>query len=119
AFCADLPAAEADLYAASQRPIAVAALDEPLGVQPGWRTIPSWFVVAGQDHAINPDSQRAAAGRMGATTVEIEYGSHSIAVSQSEGVAAVVMDAVDAVAGQGAAVPSRDQRERFAVGRTP
>src|SRR5262249_19120388 len=59
AFCADLPAAEADVYGASQRPVAVAALDEPLAVQPGWMTIPSWFVVAGCHHSINPDSQRA------------------------------------------------------------
>jgi hypothetical protein len=40
---------------------------------------------------------------MGATTVEIEGGSHSIALSQSTRVAEVVMDAVNAVAGQGAA----------------
>jgi pimeloyl-ACP methyl ester carboxylesterase len=103
AFCADLPAAEADVYGAGQRPVAVDALDEPLGVQPGWKTIPSWFVIAGADHSINPDSQRAAAARMGATTVEIEGGSHSIALSQSARVAAVVIDAVAAVAGQGAA----------------
>jgi pimeloyl-ACP methyl ester carboxylesterase len=103
AFCADLRATEADVYGASQRPVAVAALDEPLGVQPGWRTIPSWFVIAGADHAINPDSQRAAAARMGATTIEIEGGSHSIALSQPARVAEVVMDAVEAVAAQDAA----------------
>ena len=105
AFCADVAADEAALYGASQRPVAVAALDEPLGVQPGWKTIPSWFVVAGADHSINPDSQRAAAERMGATTIEIEGGSHSIAVSQPERVAAVVLEAVAAVAsGHAAAV---------------
>ena len=103
AFCDDVPAEEAAIYGASQRPVAVAALDEPLAVQPGWKTIPSWFVVAGADHSINPDSQRAAAARMGATTVEIEGGSHSIALSQSTRVAGVVIDAVNAVAGQGAA----------------
>ena len=104
AFCADLPAAQADVYGASQRPVAVAALDEPLAVQPGWRTIPSWFVIAGADHSINPDSQRAAAARMGATAVEIDGGSHSIALSQPARVAEVVLEAVDAVAGEGAEV---------------
>ena len=103
AFCADLPAEEAAVYGASQRPVAVDALDEPLGVPPGWKTIASWFVIAGADHSINPDSQRAAAERMGATTVEIEGGSHSIALSQPARVAAVVIDAVAAVAGRGAA----------------
>ena len=100
AFCADVPADEAAVYGAGQRPVAVNALDEPLAVQPGWKTIPSWFVIAGADHSINPDSQRAAAARMGATTVEIEDGSHSIAVSQPARVAGVVLDAAAAVAGQ-------------------
>jgi pimeloyl-ACP methyl ester carboxylesterase len=98
AFCADLPAPEAGVYGAGQRPVAVAALDEPLGVEPAWMTIPSWFVIAGRDHSINPDSQRAAAARMGATTVEIEDGSHSIALSHPGRVAAVVLDAVTTVA---------------------
>jgi pimeloyl-ACP methyl ester carboxylesterase len=35
AFCADVPAEEAAVYGASQRPVAVDALDEPLAVQPG------------------------------------------------------------------------------------
>jgi hypothetical protein len=39
---------------------------------------------------------------MGATTVEIEGGSHSIALSHSARVAAVVIDAAAAVAGQSA-----------------
>jgi pimeloyl-ACP methyl ester carboxylesterase len=103
AFCADVPAEAAAVYGASQRPVAVHALDEPLAVQPGWATIPSWFVIAAADHSIDPDSQRAAAARMGATTVEIEGGSHSIALSRPERVAAVVIDAAAAVAGQGAA----------------
>jgi len=104
AFCADVPAEEAAVYGASQRPVAVDALDEPLAVEPGWRRIPSWFVVAGADHAINPDSQRAAAARMGAATVEIEGGSHSIALSQSARVAGVVLEAASAVTGRDAAL---------------
>ena len=40
---------------------------------------------------------------MGATAVEIEGGSHSIALSQPARVAAVVIDAANVVAGQGAA----------------
>jgi pimeloyl-ACP methyl ester carboxylesterase len=60
-------------------------------------TVPSWFVVAGDDHAINPDSEQAAAKRMGSTMVEIDGGSHSIALSQPTRVAAVILDAVAAV----------------------
>jgi pimeloyl-ACP methyl ester carboxylesterase len=57
-------------------------------------------VIAGADHSIDPDSQRAAARRMGATTVEIEGGSHSIALSHPARVAGVVLDAAAAVAGR-------------------
>jgi pimeloyl-ACP methyl ester carboxylesterase len=102
AFCADLPVADADVYGAGQRPVAVGALDEPLAVEPGWATIPSWFVIAAEDHSINPDSQRAAAARMGATAIEIEGGSHSIALSHATRVSRVVIDAVNTVAGDGA-----------------
>lgn len=96
-FAADLPADEAAVLGASQRPAAELAFGEPLAVQPGWKTIPSWFVVAGADHAINPESERAAAKLMGATTVEIEGGSHLIMLSQAARVTEVIQDAVAAV----------------------
>jgi lactate dehydrogenase-like 2-hydroxyacid dehydrogenase len=40
-------------------------------VEPGRRKIPSWWAVAGADRTNNPDSQRAAGERMGATIVEV------------------------------------------------
>jgi pimeloyl-ACP methyl ester carboxylesterase len=70
---------------------------EPLAVTPGWKKAPSWFIVAGADRAINPDSERAAAQRMGATTSEIDGGSHAIALSQPDRVTAVILDALHAV----------------------
>ncbi|MET1074813.1 MAG: alpha/beta hydrolase [Umezawaea sp.] len=93
-FGADLPAEVTAVAAVSQRPVAQAALGEPLGVEPAWRTLPSWFAVATADHAIHPDSQRAAAKRLGATTIEVEGGSHSIAVSHPDEVANLVLEAV-------------------------
>jgi pimeloyl-ACP methyl ester carboxylesterase len=96
-FAADLSDEEAEVLAASQRPAAEVAFGEPLAVEPAWKTIPSWFVVAGNDHAINPDAERAAAERMGATMIQIDGGSHSIALSQSQRVSEVIMDAVAAV----------------------
>ena len=97
-FGADLPADFAATAAVSQRPVAQGALGEPLGVEPAWKKLPSWFAVATADHAIDPDSQRAAAKRLGATTVEVEGGSHSIAVSRPEEVTALIVAAVTAVA---------------------
>ncbi|MDQ2589256.1 alpha/beta fold hydrolase [Saccharothrix yanglingensis] len=96
-FAADLPAEFTATAAATQRPIAARALAEPLAVEPAWKTLPSWFAVATEDNAIHPDSQRAAAKRLGATTVEVR-GSHAIAVSRPDEVAALVLAAVRAVA---------------------
>jgi pimeloyl-ACP methyl ester carboxylesterase len=67
---------------------------------PRARELVSRFVVAGADRTINPHTERGAAERMGATMVEIEGGSHSIAVSRSEEVTAVILQAVEAVTAQ-------------------
>jgi pimeloyl-ACP methyl ester carboxylesterase len=96
-FAADVPAADAALRALTQRPAAAVGLGEPLAVEPAWRRVPSWWVFGTADHAINPDYQRDTAKKIGATTTELEGGSHSIAVSRSAEVAAVISDAVRAV----------------------
>lgn len=95
-FAADLPADHAVVAAASQRPAALAALTDQLSVDPAWKKLPSWFAVATADHAIDPDSQRAAAERLGSTTIEID-GSHSIAGSRPTEVANLILEAVKAV----------------------
>ncbi len=95
-FAADLPDEVTATAAVSQRPIAARALAEPLAVEPAWKSLPSWFVVATADNAINPDSQRAAAGRLGATTVEVEA-SHAVALSRPTEVADQILAAVTAV----------------------
>ena len=48
-----LPASEADVLAAVQRPLTSLALTQKSGV-PAWKTIPSWAVVGTADHAIPP-----------------------------------------------------------------
>lgn len=58
AFAADLPARDTALMAATQRPAALAALGSPSG-PPAWKTIPSWYLVAGADQAIPPAAQRS------------------------------------------------------------
>jgi pimeloyl-ACP methyl ester carboxylesterase len=97
-FAADLPAEFTATAAVSQRPVAQRALGEPLAVEPAWRRLPSWFAVATEDHAIHPDSQRAAAKRLGSTTIEVEGGSHAIAVSRPDEVAGLIVAAVRATA---------------------
>ncbi len=69
-FCGDLPAATARVLAATQRPIASAAFGEPIP-RAAWRTVPTWYLVAQDDHAISPDLERFLALRMHAHTSEI------------------------------------------------
>jgi pimeloyl-ACP methyl ester carboxylesterase len=92
AFAGDLPASQAALIGATQRPIAEAAFSEPNG-PPAWKKLPSWAVVATGDKAAGTDVVRSEAERAGAKISEIE-GSHVIMVSQPDAVAAVIMDAV-------------------------
>ena len=100
AFAADLPSTVTAAAAVSQRPWA-AVFDERAGAA-AWRTLPSWAVVATADLAIHPDAERHMARRAGATTVEVEA-SHSIALSQPQAVARLVLDAVDHTAAAAAA----------------
>ncbi|MFB8005264.1 alpha/beta fold hydrolase [Nocardia sp. NPDC056000] len=97
AFAADLPESVTAIGAISQRPVSGTALGEPLSVRPAWKALPSWFAVATEDHAIHPDAQRMFAERMGAKTIEVN-GSHSIAASQPDTVAGLIIEAVHAVA---------------------
>jgi pimeloyl-ACP methyl ester carboxylesterase len=96
-FAADLPAEQAAVLAISQRPGSEISFGEPLAIEPGWKTIPSWFIVAGADHAINPDSERAAAQKLGSTMSEIAGGSHLIMLSHSETVTNVILEALNSI----------------------
>ena len=50
---------------AVQRPIAVKCIQEK-APDPTWKTKPSWFLLAGEDRMIAPETQRYMAERMGA-----------------------------------------------------
>jgi pimeloyl-ACP methyl ester carboxylesterase len=67
AFAQNVSAQQAALLSAVQRPISVACIQEK-SPKPGWKTKPSWFLIAEEDRMINPATQRYQARRMGATT---------------------------------------------------
>jgi pimeloyl-ACP methyl ester carboxylesterase len=96
-FAADVSDEEAALGAATQRPAAAVALGEPLTVEPAWQRVPTWWVYGTEDHSINPDYLRDTAKKIGAKTAELAGGSHSIAISRADEVAAVILDAVRTV----------------------
>ncbi len=95
-FCGDLPAQEQRLVWATQgAPVADLFTQKVDGV--AWRSKPSWYIVASQDHTVHPDRQRASAKRMGATTVELAT-SHVPMLSQPDKVLEVIRNAANAVA---------------------
>jgi pimeloyl-ACP methyl ester carboxylesterase len=97
-FAADVPAAQAALMAATQRPATDAALSEGLPTQtPAWKDIPSWFVIGEQDRNIPAALQRFEAKRCGARGIcELPNGSHAAAVSNPQAVTKSILDAVAA-----------------------
>jgi pimeloyl-ACP methyl ester carboxylesterase len=61
-----------------------------------WRSKPSWYIVGAKDRTVHPELERAAAKRMGATTIELQS-SHVPMLSQPQAVLDVIRDAVKAV----------------------
>jgi pimeloyl-ACP methyl ester carboxylesterase len=90
-FAQDLPAKQTAVMAAEQRPSALSALGTPSGV-PAWKTIPSWYLVAHDDHAIPPQAERAMAKRAHAHTIEIRS-SHVAMISHPDTVTGLILAA--------------------------
>lgn len=89
-FAADVPAAQARLMAAGQRPIAEAALGETSSA-PAWKSLPSWFIYGDGDRNIPPAAMAFMADRAHArATVVIKGGSHVVMVSKPAAVAQLI-----------------------------
>ena len=91
AFAGDVSPDEATFMADSQVPWGVEALAGAV-TNPAWKSKPSWYLVATEDHMIPPPAQQMMAKRAGSTVVEVP-GSHAIYVSQPEAVAKVIEQA--------------------------
>ena len=61
-----------------------------------WRSKPSWYIVANNDHTVNPDLERFAAKRMDATTYDIDS-SHVPMLSHPDFVLDVIRAAASGV----------------------
>jgi pimeloyl-ACP methyl ester carboxylesterase len=90
-FAQDVPARQAAVMAASQRPLAYAA-GTGVTTATAWSTIPSWALVATQDHTITPDQERTMARRAHATIVEVPS-SHVAMVSHPREVTDLIVRA--------------------------
>jgi pimeloyl-ACP methyl ester carboxylesterase len=94
-FAADVPQRIADDLAATQRPLSTAAFTSMLTVEPAWKTIPSWYLVAKQDQTMAPELERLQAHRMHAHTSEIDS-SHAVYISHPNAVARLAEQAARA-----------------------
>ena len=91
AFAGDVDAKTAAFMAESQVPWGLEALTTSV-TQAAWKSKPSWYLVATDDHMIPPDAQRFMSKRAGATVVETK-GSHALYVSRPGPVAALIKQA--------------------------
>lgn len=91
-FAADVPAATAQQMAVTQRPVAVAALQEPAAVA-AWKSIPSFALLTTEDKNIPIEAQRFMVQRAGATAVETAA-SHAVSVSRPDVVSDLIITAV-------------------------
>jgi pimeloyl-ACP methyl ester carboxylesterase len=95
-FAADVDAKTAAFMAESQVPWGLDALNGSV-TEASWKSKPSWYLVATDDHMIPPDAQRFMSKRAGATVVETK-GSHALYVSRPAPVAAIIKQAAGTIA---------------------
>jgi pimeloyl-ACP methyl ester carboxylesterase len=94
-FAVDVPATQAAVMGATQRPVTEAAFSEGLPTDaPAWRYIPSWFVFGDQDLNIPVTLHRFMAERAGAeVSRELAGASHALSVSEPKAVTATILEA--------------------------
>ena len=90
-----LPASQAAVLAATQRPLSTIALTQPSG-PPAWKTIPAWAVVGTADHAIPPAELLAMARQAHAHITVIPGAPHLSMISDPGIVTQVILNAVHA-----------------------
>jgi pimeloyl-ACP methyl ester carboxylesterase len=90
-----LPAREARVLAATQRPLTSLALTQKSG-SPAWKTIPSWAVIGTADHAIPPAELLAMAHQAHARITMVPGAPHLSMISSPGLVTTVILKAVRA-----------------------
>ena len=94
-FAHDLPARLTRIVAATQKPIIGSAFGASTPLV-AWKTIPSWYMVATEDHALSPDLERFYAARMHAHTTEVKS-SHVMYISHPAAVLRVIEEAANSI----------------------
>ena len=90
-----MPVETAHVMAAGQRPITLAALQEP-ATAAAWQDIPSWYLVASEDRNIPPAAERWMAERARARTGTVRA-PHAVSVTDPGPVTDLILRAVRSV----------------------
>ncbi len=93
-FATGLPASQAAVIAATQRPLTASAFTEPSG-PPAWKSVPSWAVIGTGDRVIPPATLTFMAQRAGAHITDVKAG-HLSLISKAPVVTRVILEAVQA-----------------------
>jgi pimeloyl-ACP methyl ester carboxylesterase len=96
-FASDVEPIKAKVMWAVQQGLSMTTFEDVMDV-PAWKSLPTWYLVAGNDEAIPPPAQRMFAERMGATTVEVPS-SHVAMVSHPEDVVKLIKAAAEVAVG--------------------
>ena len=96
---------DALLMAATQKPIAIKCVEEPM-TKPAWKEKPSWFLVPERDRMIAPETQRFMAHRTGGHILAMEV-DHTPLASAPDRVVTIITEAVDAVLREALPDPQR------------
>jgi pimeloyl-ACP methyl ester carboxylesterase len=96
AFAQHASPQRAALFAATQRPIAVACIQQK-APRPAWKVKPSWYLVAEEDRMINPATQLFMAQRMDARIRSAKV-DHTPLVTAPELVIEMILEAAESSA---------------------
>ncbi len=96
-LASDVEPVKAKVMWAVQQGLSMSTFEDVMDV-PAWKSLPTWYLVAGNDEAIPPPAQRMFAERMGATTVEVPS-SHVAMVSHPDDVVKLIKAAAEVAVG--------------------
>lgn len=94
-FAQDLPAAQTKVMQAVQGPLFGGSFNEVV-TNAAWETKPSWYIVAENDHMINPDLQRDFATKLSAKVTSLPT-SHVPMLVKPEAVGDVIIEALNSI----------------------
>lgn len=98
-FAADVPRAQAERMAVTQRPINEAAFNEPSSA-PAWKATPSWFIFGSLDKNIPAEAHAFMAERAGGKgIVRVEGASHVVMISHPDAVVSLISQAAGSPTG--------------------